>query len=206
MLTGLLFILIALPGFGEVKLDYPKTAKIDHKDTYHGVEVPDPYRWLEGDVREVPDVAGWVEAQNKVTFSYLGGLPYREAIRDRLTHMWNFERRTTPFKKGGRYYFQRNSGLQNQSVLYVQDSLAHEPRPLVDPNTWSKDGTVALAGYEFSSDGRSMAYGVSEAGSDWVTWKVMDLETGTTLPDEIRWLKFVGVTWTRDGRGFFYSR
>jgi prolyl oligopeptidase len=114
--------------------------------------------------------------------------------------MWNYERRTTPFKRGGRFhYFQRNSGLQSQSVLYVQNSLAEEPRVLIDPNTWSKDGTVALNGTAFSEDGRYVAYGVAEAGSDWITWKVMEIESGKTLPDELKWVKFSGTVWTKDG-------
>ncbi len=199
-------VLCALPILGDSQFHYPKTEKIDHKDTYHGVEVADPYRWLEDDVREAKNVSDWVEEQNKVTFGYLGTLPYRETIKDRLTKMWNYERRTTPFKSGGRYYYQRNTGLQNQSVLYVQDSLAHEPRVLIDPNTWSKDGTVALTNYSFSDDGRYMAYGVAEAGSDWVTWKVMEIESGKTMPEELKWVKFSGTSWTKDSKGFFYSR
>jgi prolyl oligopeptidase len=198
--------LFVLPLLADSSPKYPKSEKIDHKDTYHGVEVADPFRWLEADVREAKNVSDWVEAENEVTFSYLKALPYREAIRNRLTKMWNYERRTTTFKAGGRYYYQRNTGLQNQSVLYVQDSLAQEGRVLVDPNTWSKDGTVALSSYAFSDDGRYMAYGVAEAGSDWNTWKVMEIETGKTLGDELKWIKFGGTSWTKDGKGFFYSR
>ena len=197
--------LFVLPAFAN-DFEYPKTTKIEHKDTYHGTDVADPYRWLENDVRESKDVSDWVEAENKVTFSYLSALPYRDAIKNRLTKMWNYERRTTPFKKGGRYYFQRNTGLQNQSVVYVQDSLAHEPRVLLDPNSWSKDGTVALNGYSFSDDGRYVTYGVSEAGSDWITWKVMEIDSGKMLPDELKWIKFSGTAWTKDSNGFFYSR
>jgi prolyl oligopeptidase len=198
--------LLALPALADSKYQYPKTKKGEQKDVYHGTEVADPYRWLETDARESKDVKDWVEAQNKVTFGYLESLPYRTAIKDRLAKVYNYERQTLPFKAGGRYYFQKNNGLQNQSVLYVQDSLAHEARILVDPNTWSKDGTVALAGYSFSDDGRYMAHGVAEAGSDWVTWKVLDIESGKTLSDELKWVKFSGTSWTNDSEGFFYSR
>lgn len=197
---------LVLPAIADSKFAYPQTKKGDQKDVYHGVEVADPYRWLETDVRESKDVQDWVDAENKVTFSYLEKLPYRAAIKDRLTKLWNYQRQTLPFKAGGRYYFQRNDGLQNQSVLYVQDSLVHEPRVLIDPNTWSKDGTVALNGYSFSDDGRYMAYGVAEAGSDWVTWKVMDIDSGKTLSDELKWVKFADTSWSKDSEGFFYSR
>ena len=198
-------IAVAMPAFAQ-KLQYPQTRKVDQKDVYHGTEVADPYRWLETDVRESDEVRAWVDAENKVTFSYLESLPYRTALKERLTKLWNYERQSLPFKKGGRYYFQKNNGLQNQSVLYVQDSLVHEPRVLIDPNTWSKDGTVALSGYSFSDDGRYMAYGVAEAGSDWVTYKVMEIDSGKVLPDEIKWTKFSVTSWTNDGDGFFYSR
>ncbi|MHB9000589.1 MAG: prolyl oligopeptidase family serine peptidase [Thermoanaerobaculia bacterium] len=198
--------LLALPALGETKLNYPDTKKIDHKDTYHGTEVADPYRWLEDDVRESKDVRAWVDAQNKVTFAYLEKLPTRAAIETRLTKVWNYERQSVPVKKGARYFFTKNSGLQNQSVLYVQESLVDEPRVLLDPNTLSKDGTVALSDTEYSDDGRYMAYSLAEAGSDWTTWKVMDVDSGKTLPDEIRWVKFSGASWTKDGKGFFYSR
>ncbi len=198
--------LLVLPASADSKFAYPKAKKVDQKDVYHGVEVADPYRWLETDVRESKDVQEWVDAENKVTFAYLEKLPYRAAIKDRLTKLWNYQRQTIPFKAGGRYYFQKNDGLQNQAVLYVQDSLVHEPRVLIDPNTWSKDGTVALNGYSFSDDGRYMAYGVAEAGSDWVTWKVMDIDSGKTLSDELKWVKFSDTSWSKDSEGFFYSR
>ncbi|HSM50002.1 MAG TPA: prolyl oligopeptidase family serine peptidase [Thermoanaerobaculia bacterium] len=185
---------------------YPETKKIDHVDTYHGVEIADPYRWLEQDVREAPEVAAWVEAQNAVTFDYLGKIPERAAIRERLTALWNYERASVPSKKGGRYFFRKNDGLQNQSVLYVQDSLAAAARVLIDPNLWSADGTVALGAAVPSDDGRLLAYSVAEAGSDWNTWRVLDVETGQPLADELKWVKFSGVSWTPDGRGFFYGR
>ena len=143
-----LFVLtlaIALTASAQTKFQYPQTKKVDQKDTYAGnVVVADPYRWLETDVRESDDVRAWVDAENKVTFDYLRTLPYRDTIRKRLADVYNYEKYTIPYKKGGRYYFRKNNGLQNQSVLYVQNSLSDTPRVLIDPNTWSKDGTVAL--------------------------------------------------------------
>jgi prolyl oligopeptidase len=188
------------------KIRYPETKQVEHYDTYHGIKVPDPYRWLEEDVRKSPEVAAWVEAQNKVTFAFLESIPERKAIRERLTQLWNFEKYTTPFKVAGRYFYQRNDGLQNQYVLYMLEKLDGSPRMLLDPNTWSKDGTVALADIEVSPNGRYLAYGVQEAGSDWRTWKILDIDTGRNLEDTIRWTKFTHIAWTADNRGFFYSR
>ena len=139
-------------------IKYPETHRVDHVDEHHGVKVPDPYRWLEDDVRESEDVANWVEAQNKVTFGYLKQIPERDYIRKRMTELWDFEKFNAPFKAGGRYYYYHNSGLQNQYVLFTQDSLDGEARVLMDPNSWSKDGTVALSGTAFSDDGRHVAY------------------------------------------------
>ena len=190
----------------ESKLRYPETKKVDHTDEYHGTKVPDPYRWLEDDVRKNKDVAEWVAEQNKVTEAYLGSIPQRDEIKKRITELWNYERYSPPFEEGGRYFFSKNDGLQNQSVLYVQPSLDAEPRVLLDPNKWSKDGTVALAGLEVSEDAKLMAYGMAEAGSDWNTWKVLDVGTGKPLDDELKWVKFSGASWTHDGKGFFYSR
>jgi prolyl oligopeptidase len=188
------------------QVEYPETKKIDHADDYHGTKVADPYRWLEDDVRNSKDVSDWVEAENKVTFAYLEAIPERKAIEERLTKLWNFEKFSSPFKVGGRYYFYKNDGLQNQFVLYTQESLAAEPKVLIDPNEWSQDGTVALAGTAFSDDGRYVAYGVAESGSDWNTWRVMRIESREVLPDEIKWVKFSNTSWTKDGKGFFYSR
>ncbi|GAB4147573.1 MAG: prolyl oligopeptidase family serine peptidase [Planctomycetaceae bacterium] len=187
-------------------LDYPETRRVNHTDDYHGTKVADPYRWLEKDVREAPEVAKWVEAQNKVTFGYLKQIPERESIRKRLTELWNYEKYGVPFKRGGRYYYFKNSGLQNQSVLYTMGSLDGKASVLMDPNKWSKDGTVALAGLSFSDDGKYVAYGIAEAGSDWRTWRVMDIATKKVLDDELKWVKFSSVSWTKDGKGFFYSR
>ena len=191
---------------GDEPLRYSETRRVDHVDEYHGVKVPDPYRWLEDDVRENKDVAAWVEARNKETFGYLKTIPERETIHRRLNELWNYEKFGSPFKAGGRYYYFHNSGLQNQYVLFVQDSLQDKPRVFMDPNTWSKDGTVALSGTQFSEDGRYVAYGVQEAGSDWRKWKVRDVATGRDLDDELNWVKFNSPDWTKDGRGFFYAR
>jgi prolyl oligopeptidase len=188
------------------ELLYPETRREDVVDVYHGETVPDPYRWLEADARHSPEVAAWVAAQNEVTRRYLDAIPERSAIRERLTALWNYERYSPPAKKGGRYFFSKNDGLQNQAVVYVQESLEGEPRVLIDPNTWSEDGTVSLGGMSVSDDGRYAAYGVSTAGSDWRTWRVIDVDTGTVLADELQWTKAWGVAWTRDGKGFFYTR
>ena len=190
----------------ETKLKYPETKKVDHVDTYHGTKVADPYRWLEDDVRVSKDVAAWVEEQNKVTQAFLATIPEREAIKARMTDLWNYEKFTAPFKAGGKYFFFKNNGLQNQNVLFVQDALDAEPRLLMDPNAWTKDGTVALAGLSPSDDGKFLAFGKAAAGSDWSTWHVLDVATGKELSDDLRWVKFSGASWTNDGKGFFYSR
>jgi prolyl oligopeptidase len=184
----------------------PKTRTIEHTDDYHGVKVADPYRWLEEDVRTSTEVAAWVEEENKATFGFLETIPERKTIQERITKLWNYEKYSAPWKAGGRYYFLKNDGLQNQFVLNVQDTLDSPPRVLIDPNTWSKDGTVALEDTEFSDDGKYIAYAVQEAGSDWVVWKVMEIESGKILPDEIRWVKFNSPAWTADCKGFFYGR
>jgi prolyl oligopeptidase len=190
----------------EQRLSYPKTKRIDHRDDYHGVSVADPYRWLEDDVRKSPQVAEWVAEQNKLTFDYLHAIPQRQAIQKRLTELWNYERYSAPFKAGGRYFYTKNDGLQNQSVLYTMDSLHGQPRVLIDPNKWSKDGTVALSGLEVSEDGKYLAYGIAEAGSDWHTWHVLHVADGKVMSDEVKWLKYGGTAWSADGKGFFYSR
>ncbi|MFP3939538.1 MAG: prolyl oligopeptidase family serine peptidase [Thermoanaerobaculia bacterium] len=203
-----LLALTAVPaGAGDApEIRYPETRRVEQVDVYHGVEVPDPYRWLETDVRESEDVRDWVEAQNEVTFGFLESIPERPAIRDRLTELWNYERYSAPFKKGGRYFFMKNDGLQDQSVLYTQRTLLEEPRLLLDPNEWSEDGTVALAGFSVSPDGHHAAFARAEAGSDWQVWRVLEIDSGEVLPDEIRWTKFTEVAWTQDGEGFFYAR
>jgi len=183
---------------------YPVTAKTNVVDNYHGTLVPDPYRWLEDD--NSPATKAWVEAQNQVTFAYLNAIPGRDALRARLTRLWNFERYGVPFQAGGRYFFTRNDGLQNQSVLYTADRLDAEPRVLLDPNTLSADGTVALAGLQVSEDGNYLAYGTSASGSDWNEWRVRDVRTGKDLTDHLRWVKFSGAAWRPDNSGFYYSR
>ncbi len=194
------------PAVAQSHFKYPETRMSDHVDVYHGVKVPDPYRWLEDDVRTSQDVAEWVKAQNEVTFKYLKAIPARPLIEKRLTQLWNYEKYGSPFKRGGRYYYFKNDGLQNQYVLYRLESLDAEPKVLIDPNTWSKDGTVALAGTAFSDDGKYLAYGIQDAGSDWRTWRVMDIETQEVLDEELKWIKFSGASWTRDSKGFFYGR
>jgi len=184
----------------------PMTRTIDHVDDYHGEQVADPYRWLEDDVRTSTEVADWVRTQNEYTSRFLDTIPQRNAIKARITKLYDYEKFGAPFKDGGRYYFFRNSGLQNQSVLYVQETLAAEPRVLLDPNTWSKDGTIALAGLSFSDDGRYVAYGVQDGGTDWHIWRVMEIDTGKVLEEELKWIKFNTPAWTADSAGFFYSR
>src|SRR6266581_1575966 len=185
-------------------ITYPVTRKSDVVDDYHGTKVADPYRWLE-DV-DSPETQGWVEAQNRVTFGYLEQIPERERIRRRLTQLWDYPKYGAPFKKGGRYFFFKNSGLQNQSVLYSQDSLMAEPEVLLDPNMLSPDGTVALSILAFTEDGRTMVYGTSGSGSDWQEFRVRDVATRQDLRDHLKWIKFSGAAWTHDGAGFFYSR
>ena len=200
---------VAITSFGladKPRIKYSETRRVDHVDVYHGTKVPDPYRWLEDDVRESKEVAAWVTAKNKEAFAYLESIPEREPIKKRLTELWNYEKYGTPFKRGGRYYHYKNDGLQNQYVLYTLDSLDGKPRVFIDPNKWSKDGTVALAGTSFSDDGEYVAYGVAEAGSDWRTWRIMDVDTGRVLDDELKWVKFSSPSWTHDNRGFFYGR
>lgn len=185
-------------------LNYPETQQVNQIDIYHGVEVADPYRWLEDP--DSADTKAWVEDQNKVTFSYLGQIPQREEIKTRLTQVWDYEKYGIPFKRGDRYFYYKNDGLQNQSVLYVLNSLDDEPRVLIDPNLLSADGTVSLSGLAISKDGNLMAYALSYSGSDWKEWHVRNIETGEDLPDLIKWSKFSGASWTHDHQGFFYSR
>ena len=187
-------------------INYPETTTVDHIDNYHGVEVADPYRWLEDDVRESDEVKTWVEAQNEVTFAYLGDIPERDVIAGRMTELWNYERFGRPSKEGGRYYYSYNDGLMNQDQVFVQDALDAEPTLLLDPNAWSEDGTVALASYFPSPDGQHVAYLIQDGGSDWRVAQVIKVDTGEVLEDELEWLKFTGLSWAADGSGFYYSR
>ncbi|MGA2244900.1 MAG: prolyl oligopeptidase family serine peptidase [Verrucomicrobiota bacterium] len=185
-------------------VSYPTTRTTNQVDVYHGVTVADPYRWLEDD--NSPETKAWVAAQNQVTFDFLRQIPQREAIHKRMEQLWNYERYSVPFKEGGSYFFTRNNGLQNQSVLYTQPALDGPPRLLLDPNQLSSDGTVALAGTSVSHDGRYLAYGISAAGSDWEEWKIREVSTGKDTDDDLKWVKFSGASWTKDGTGIFYSR
>ncbi|HEY5728814.1 MAG TPA: prolyl oligopeptidase family serine peptidase [Anaerolineales bacterium] len=187
-----------------MKPTYPHARTVDQTDDYHGTPVADPYRWLE-DV-DSPETLEWVKQQNKLTFSILEKIPQRESIKKRMTELWDFAKAWAPYKKGKWYFQERNSGLQNQNVLFVMKSLTSEPRVLLDPNTLSEDGTVALTSFAFSKDGDWLAYATSASGSDWLTWRVRSVETGNDLDDVIEWSKFSEAAWLPDGSGFFYSR
>lgn len=184
------------------RLDYPKTRKSDQVDVYHGVKVPDPYRWLEDDRSE--EAARWVEAQNKVTFAFLEAIPYRQRIKQRLEELFNYPKYSAPERRGEYYFFTKNDGLQNQAVLYIQKGLSGTPEVFIDPNKLSADGTVKLATFEVSKDAKYAAYGLSKGGSDWRDVYVMEVATRKALPDHIQWVKVSGVAWA--GTGFFYSR
>ena len=184
--------------------NYPLSKQTEDSDRFFGVEVKDPLRWLEDPDSE--ETKAWVTAQNEVTFGYLSQLENRKKLKERITQLWNYEKFSVPFQEGGRYFYFKNDGLQNQSVLYTLESLSAEPKVLLDPNTLSADGTVALSGLAISDDGKLMAYGLSTAGSDWIEYKVKDVETGEDLSDYLKWVKFSGASWTKDNRGFFYSR
>ena len=185
-------------------INYPEARKSDQTDDYHGVKVADPYRWLED--LDSAETRAWVEAENKLSFGFLEAIPQRTPIKQRLTRLWNYEKYGIPFREGNRYFYTRNSGLQNQAVLYTVTSLDAQPQQVLDPNTLSTDGTVALSGLQVSPDGKLLAYSLSASGSDWQEWKVRDVETSKDLSDDLKWVKFSGASWTRDGKGFFYSR
>jgi prolyl oligopeptidase len=186
-------------------LQYPKTERREVVDEYPGGnKVTDPYRWLED--ADSKETARWVEAQNKVSLPFLNKLPSRAAYAKRLTELWSYERYGVPYRRAGALFYTRNDGLQNQSVLYVQDAGSSTPRLLLDPNTLSGDGTIALTQWDVSPDGKHMAYGLAAAGSDWNEFRVLDVATGKPLPDVLTRIKFSGTSWTRDGKGFFYSR
>ncbi len=186
------------------KLVYPQAKKINHVDEYHGTKIADPYRWLEDP--DAADSRSWIEAQNSITFGYLNEIPERAQIKERITKLWNYEKFGMPWKEGGRYFYSKNDGLQNQNVIYTLTSLDGDPRVLIDPNKLTTDGTMALAGMAVSEDGKMMAYGLSASGSDWQEWKVKDIETGQDLADSIKYVKFSSAQWTHDNKGFFYSR
>ncbi len=183
-------------------LKYPVSFKSDQIDDYFGTLVADPYRWLENDTSA--ETEAWVIAQNAVTNEYLGKIPFRDQIRKRLEILWNFPKLTVPVKKGDWIFFEKNSGMQNQNVLYVQKGMNGQPRMLLDPNTLSADGTVSVSEFSVSRDGRYMAYSINKAGSDWTEFGILDVETGKVLPDKVEWVKFSGAAW--QGEGFYYSR
>jgi prolyl oligopeptidase len=190
-------------------LEYPDTRRGETTDDYHGTTVADPYRWLEDP--DTPETRAWIEAQNRVTESYLSEIPARSKIRKRLTALWNYERFGLPWSEGDYYFYNHNNGLQNQSVLKVIDAASFrsadaEPRVLLDPNTLSQDGTVSLAGSRVSDDGKYLAYGLASGGSDWNEWFIREVASGRNLTDHLKWVKFSSASWTKDNRGFFYSR
>ncbi len=185
-------------------LKYPETRTVEVVDDYHGTKITDTYRWLEDDNSE--ETKAWVKAQNEVTFGYLKEIPQRTAIRQRLEKLWNYERFTLPYREGDRWFFSRNTGLQNQNVLCVTESLEAEPRVLLDPNLLSKDGTVSLTEATPSHDGKYLVWGTSASGSDWQEFHVRDIDTGKDHDEVLKWIKFSGASWNKDGSGFYYSR
>ena len=194
-------VLLAAPA-GAQPVSYPATRKIEHMDDHHGTKVADPYRWLEDETS--PETAAWVAAQNAVTFPYLERIPYRKSLLARVTQLVDYERYSAPSRKGPYFFFNKNSGLQNQSVLYLQKGLDAQAEMLIDPNAWSADGTVQLAVFAPSKDAKYAVYGTSQSGSDWQQYKVMELASKRTLPDTIDWVKVSDVAW--HGDGFYYSR
>lgn len=196
-----MFLLLAAP-LSAQQFKYPETKKNDVKDDYHGTVIADPYRWLEDD--NAPETKAWIEAQNKVTQDHLAQIPFRAKVKDRLTELFNYEKYGQPFKAGKYYMFFKNDGLQEQSVLYIQNSLDGEPRVFLDPNKLSTDGTTSLAGVYISNDGKYFGYALSKGGSDWNEFFVKEVETGKDLSDHLKWIKFSGMAWYGDG--FFYSR
>lgn len=193
-------------------LAYPPSRKSNQVDNYHGVTVADPYRWLENP--DSPETKTWIDAQNQVTAAYMNEIAARDKIKQRLTKLWDYEKYGIPFKEGefrsdgsgDRYFYFKNNGLQNQSVLYTLKTLDAQPKVLLDPNKLSADGTIALSGFSISNNAQLLAYGLSTSGSDWQEWKLRDIETGKDLPDHLQWIKFSGVSWTHNHQGFFYSR
>jgi prolyl oligopeptidase len=185
-------------------LSYPPSPRYDHTETIHNTPVPDPYRWLEE--LDAPATQQWIAAQNAFTEQHLSQIGMRQYWKQRLTELWDYEKFGVPFTRGERVFFTRNDGLQNQSVLYWLPTPDAEPRVLLDPNTLSDDGTVALTGYTVSDDGRLLAYGLSASGSDWQQWRVRAIDSGVDRDDLIEWVKFSSAAWTPDHAGFFYSR
>jgi prolyl oligopeptidase len=208
--SGVLAVLLAVGAAFAQPPVYPKARTVEQVDEYHGVKVPDPYAWLEEadtpDSKIWPEVKAWIEAENTLTFGYLERIPQRAPIKERLTALWDYEKFGIPEKEGGRYFFTRNNGLQNQNVLYWAPALDATPQILIDPNLWSKDGTIAMGGTAPSDDGKYLAYAMADAGSDWRTWRVFDLSIGQLTTDELKWTKFGGADWASDSSGFYYNR
>lgn len=203
MKPTILFLLLAACFMAQGQpLSYPKAKKISQVDDYFGTKVEDPYRWLEDD--NSAETKSWVDEENKVTFDYLGKIPFRDKVKSRLTQIWNYEKLSSPYKKAGMYFSFYNNGLQNQSVLCVQKSLSASRTELLDPNKLSVEGTTSLSGWAVSGDGKYLAYGISKAGSDWVEIHVMEIESKKQLEDKVEWVKFSGIAWWKNG--FFYSR
>jgi len=202
-ITLLAITIAALPAKNPT-MAYPDSKPGKTVDTLHGVKVPDPYRWLEDLNSE--ETAQWVRAQNELTEAYLAKIPGREGLEKHLTQLWNVERFGVPFREGGRYFYTKNDGLQNQSVLFSTPALDQEPSVLLDPNQLSDDGTIALSDYEVSPDGKHLAYSTSASGSDWIEWKVREISSGKDLADHLKWSKFSGASWSKDSKGFYYGR
>ncbi len=201
---SILIIIVLFIAWQNKQWQYPETKKVDVVDDYHGTKVADPYRWLEDADSE--ETIQWVEAQNELTFGYLHAGKTYENIKKRLTDLWNYPKYSAPSKKGDRYFFSKNDGLQNQSVVYMQESLDGEPQVLFDPNQWSEEGTVALSGMKLSEDGRLVAYAKSKSGSDRQTYYIRNVGSGKEYDEAIRWCKFTGIAWKHDNSGFFYNR
>lgn len=199
--AGLVFVCIAS---AQTRLQYPPARRSDQVDTYFGDKVADPYRWLE-DV-DSAETRKWIEAENKLTFSYLDSIPQRESIHKRLTDLYNYERYSSPMDVHGRIFYSHNTGLQKQSVIFCQDGINGTPRVFIDPNTLSADGTVAIDGFVPNHDASLVAYSTAQAGSDWAVWKIRNVATGKELPDTLRWTKQTGIAWMPDGKSFYYVR
>ncbi len=204
-LLAFCFVLITLFSLSYAqKFKYP-VAKTDNVvDDYFGTKVADPYRWLENP--DSPETQAWVEAENKLTYNFLNSIPQREKIKAKLTKLWNYPKYSVPIKKGERYFYTKNDGLQNQSVYYMQESLNSKPIMVIDPNKLSPDGTIALTIPAFSMDGKLLAYGISKSGSDWQEVRILNIETGKEYPEVIKWLKFSNVAWKHNNQGFYYNR
>jgi len=199
-----LFMLSVLFSCRQKRLNYPKAKIVNVVDDYFGTKVTDPYRWLED--ADSKDTKAWVDAENRITFSYIHSSPAFEKIKTRLTELWNYPKYSAPYKKGLYYFFMKNNGLQNQSVLYKQTSLDEKAKVLLDPNTLSADGTIAISGLSYSHDGKYLAYGLSKSGSDWQEYHIRNVAASKDLGEVIHWCKFSNIAWKHDNSGFFYNR